>query len=145
NTGCYAVEHDVFQALGGYEVECTRSQNTEFALRLAAYCRENGLEYGVVDLPLIRGNRHPRLDGYYRGKHTGATFILERHGYTLRENPDEMATYHAVAGVNAARMGSMNEARRQLVSAIRIHPTKMRNYFRLGLTLVPGLARRIWT
>lgn len=142
--GAYAVKRELLQEAGGYALGAVRSQNTELALRLVPLCLSRGMTIECIDEPLVRFNRHAPLIGYCKGKMVGARYILEHHQDRLRRHPSTWASYHAIVGVNSARLGIFRDARRSFVDAIRAHPWEYRNYARLLAAALAPIGRRVW-
>jgi glycosyltransferase involved in cell wall biosynthesis len=142
--GAYAVRREILQESGGYAVGAVRSQNTELALRIVPLCLSKGMTIECIDEPLVRYHRHQPHAGYNRGKIAGARYILEHHQERLRQHPRHWSSYHAIVGVNAARLGIFVEAREAFRVAIRTNPREYRNYARLLAASVAPIGRRVW-
>jgi glycosyltransferase involved in cell wall biosynthesis len=148
-TGTFSVELSLFRAVGGYAEELVAAETTELALRLVPRCLDLGRTIASIERPLVcyRNPRGGRALGERdaRDRLESATYILERHGDRLRAlDPNRCARYSVIAGVNAARLGEQRSALRYFRDAVRAQPTQWRHYGRLGLALVPPLARRFW-
>jgi glycosyltransferase involved in cell wall biosynthesis len=142
--GAYAVRREILEEGGGYAVGAVRSQNTELALRIVPLCVSKGMTIECIDEPLVRYHRHAPHSGYNRGKLAGARYILEHHQDRLRQHPRHWSSYHAIVGVNAARLGIFDEARDAFRAAIRTNPREYRNYARLLAATVAPVGRRVW-
>jgi glycosyltransferase involved in cell wall biosynthesis len=142
--GAYAIRRELLQEVGGYALGAVRSQNTELALRLVPLCISKGMTIECIEEPLVRFNRHAPLIGYSKGKVAGARYILENHHDRLRRNPSNWASYHAIVGVNSARLGIFRDARRSFMDAIRVNPRELRNYARLLAATLAPVGRRVW-
>ncbi len=75
HSGSFAVRRDVFDAIGGYATELPCHHQTEFALRLVAWCTDNGLSRGerpaaAAAHPPRAGDRPaPQRPGAVPGRH----------------------------------------------------------------------------
>jgi glycosyltransferase involved in cell wall biosynthesis len=139
--GTCAVRRDVFDAAGGFAEGAIGLNNTEFALRLVPLCTSKGWTIESIDEALIQVHRGERLPDFASRKLQGVSYILAHHRERLARNPSRLATYLAVSGVNAIRVGRYAEARKSLLEAIRIRPTNLRNYLRLAVSVFPPIAR----
>ncbi len=145
--GAFAVRRDLFHEVGGYDEALEYAENTELGLRLLPYCHDRGWTAATVAEPLVVYHRPagPEGEEAYRARLEGARRLLARHGETFRrKDPRGYASYCAVAGVNAARLDRIPEARRHFRAAVRIYPRGWRHLGRFFLSLSPPLARRVW-
>lgn len=62
----------------------------------------------------------------------------------MTKAPNDLADYHAVAGVAAYQVGDRPNSRRHFWAALRANPTKLHHAARFGLSYLPGLANRVW-
>lgn len=147
--GTFAARRDVLSAIGGY-ADCLKySENTEMLLRLVTYCQEHSLGTGRIDLPLTIYNRPAfkiRADHhtFYENILNAAQYILDRHEVLFLRDPQALYNYQSVAGVNAARLGRLGEARQYFCKNIRIKPFAPRNYLRILLTLSRLASGLVW-
>lgn len=144
--GTFLLRRELFHRIGGYAEELAFAENSELALRLTA----TGPRLVPIPRPLVLYTLRPRghrpAAGGARARLEGARYILHHHGERyLRSAPQSYANYCAIAGVNAARLGRLAEARAFFLDAVRATPLDPRQALRLLLTLVPPLARRLWT
>jgi glycosyltransferase involved in cell wall biosynthesis len=148
-TGTFSVDAALFRRVGGYDEGLAAAETTELALRLVPRCLEEERRIASIPVPLVC-YRNPRAgrglaERDARERLQAASFILARHGERLRTlDPPRCARYSVIAGVNAARLGQPATALRHFRAAVRAQPTHWRHYGRLGLALVPPLARRFW-
>lgn len=145
--GTFAVRADAFAASGGYAEGLQCSHQTELALRLLPLCVERGWMVSAIDEPLVRIERRAagnRPESSPAKLLSGTTYLLETHREQLRHHPHVDATWSAVAGVAAARLGDLRLARRHLGHAARTDPRNPRHAARWAVASVPPLARRVW-
>jgi hypothetical protein len=84
--------------------------------------------------------------GDFRTCLEAAELILQRHGKPRGEvKLSSWANYRAIAGVNASRLGLSGRAIYHLAAAAASKPGSIVHWARLGLSLVPPVARRFWT
>lgn len=143
-SGTFAIRKDVFEAAGGYAPSIQRSTHTELALRVGRFCRSRGLGIEIIEKPLVTGHRHARPPSYARDKREGAKYILSEHPEEFADK-GKLSKYLAIVGVNAARDGELEEARRFFLRAIAANPLALRNYSRFLVSFWPQLTRRIWS
>lgn len=143
-TRCY-----LLREIGGYLDGLAFAENSELAMRLVPACLRRGLRVAASDEPLV--TYHRERDAWrstpdrFAALRNSAELILERHGARMRSvAPAGYANYCGVAAVNAARLGDLGAARRHLLAGVSALPWRAKSYLRIGLTLVPPLARRVW-
>jgi glycosyltransferase involved in cell wall biosynthesis len=145
--GTYAIRRELFDAVCGYVPGLRASHGTELVFRLLPHCVSRGLTVRSVSEPGVRIESRPPAQRN-RGKpevlFDGVTYILERHRDRIRQSPQTFADFTSIAGVNAARLGKYQEARRFLTQAIRAEPLAPRRWARLLLSLIPPLGDRVW-
>lgn len=148
--GTLAARRELLVEVGGFTPEVRFAENAELAMRLIPACVARGLRVEAVDRTVVIYHRSPqpwREDARrFQLVRESAEYILERHGARMREvYPEGYANYRGVAAINAARLGELGAARKHLLSALRVTPSRFTNYLRLALTLAPPLATRFWT
>ena len=148
--GNFAARRELLVEVGGYAEAIGFAENSELMMRLVPHCLAKGLRTAHVDRPLVVHHKDEDAwtaePGRFALMRDAARYILDRHGETLRASfPRGFANYCGVAAVNEARLGQLAEARRHLAAAIRADPRRLTSYARWLATLVPPLARRLWT
>lgn len=145
-SGTYAVRRDVLHSIGGYAANCPSGQHTELALRLIPYCLENDWSIEVVPVSLAKLHDHSgdKIRRNYKARLDGSYYIFQNHQDRLKREPQLFSNYCASAGVCAARLNRYGEARSLFINAIRLRPSRWRNYGRLVLTLMPSLGQKVW-
>lgn len=144
--GATAFRADVFAAAGGFRPEQPTSHMTELLLRLLPRLDDPAREVATIDRDLIDIVQAPagaRPRNNPARLLAGSTYLLEAHGDALRRDPPLYADYAGVAAVAAARAGDLSTARRWTARSVRARPS-LRGFARLGATMVPPLARRLW-
>jgi glycosyltransferase involved in cell wall biosynthesis len=146
NGGSFAVRRDVFERVGGFDELLRSGEHTELGLRLIPAILERGGTLAAVMEPLIRVHVHTgaRASANPVTKYEGASRTLEKHKALFARDPEHFANYHAVAGVNAARLGRFDRARHHFLTSVRIHPWRLEHWARAAAALLPGLMRRRW-
>jgi hypothetical protein len=145
--GAFAVRRQLYDAVGGYAESIPTSHQTELVLRLLPELGRQGLTSVAIDRALVNiETRAPNDRPLSQPKDllTGAEYLIEHHGATLAAVPAVLADYHAVAGVSAAQIGETGRSRRHLLAACRAGGWRPKHIGRLGLTMAPPLAGRIW-
>ena len=133
--GTFAVERELFEKVGGYRVGLRFGENTDLGLRLGAVIRSEGLRVAATDRPLLRVNavRKP-FDAAVRFE--SAVMQLEPADPALVADRRLHASYLAIAGVAASRVGRRSTAVRYLAQAVRTDPLQWRHSVRLLRSLV---------
>ncbi len=128
--GSFAVSAELFATVGGYQPGLSFSENTDLALRVAQH-HELFPVLSVFDpSPHITVNIRP--DRYEAARrYASAVHILDRHRRRLQKQPVLLATYEAMAGVAAERLGERAEASMHLRRAVRANPIDLRHTARL--------------
>jgi glycosyltransferase involved in cell wall biosynthesis len=147
--GGFAARRELLREIGGYDETLAYSENTDLGIRLVAACLAHGLEVRAVPRALVCYYLRPpgaRAGGDLGGVRLRAIHsLLERHAEAFARDPRSREIYCTLGGVLAARGGHPAEARRFFRRAVRAAPWQPKNHLRLAASLVPGLARRLWT
>ena len=141
--GSFAVRADVALAVEGYDEALTFGENTDFILRLAEECRARSLQVTVIDDVLSVYHCRPEA-GRYDAKRLEAAIHLLGRGRVDLKLPSERARLHAIAAVNAARVGRYRLSVRHAALAVLTEPRNHRHFGRLALALTGPVARRRW-
>jgi glycosyltransferase involved in cell wall biosynthesis len=146
-SGSFAVRRDVFDAIGGYATHAPCHHQTEFALRLVAWCTDNGLSVSSVPQALVRIHR-ARETARRRSDPerflAGTRYLLAHHGDRLGRSKVALSDYLGSAGVSSARLGRYADARRYFYRAARAHPARAIGYGLLLISMVPRLGDEVW-
>jgi glycosyltransferase involved in cell wall biosynthesis len=134
--GAFGLAKDLLIEVGGFRVGLRYSEHTDLALRLGGRVLDKPIRSRRTDEPLVIWYRDDRP---YNAevRYTSAMTILREDAVHLKRSPRLHATYAAIAGVAASKMGQPREARRLLVDAIRLQPLDWRNYIRWTRELLP--------
>lgn len=141
--GAFAVRRSLFDEVGGYRVDLRFGENFELGLRLAKSLAGAGLAAAVDGRPLAIWNTSEGRSYHPEILLASAEGLLAAHGDSLAADPKLLADHHAVAGVNAARLGDSRRARRHFLAAVRARPT-VTALGRLAVAVLPPLRRRTW-
>jgi glycosyltransferase involved in cell wall biosynthesis len=145
--GTYAVRSAVLHAVGGFAPEAVPRENTELAIRLVEYCGANGWQFGATDERLLvyyseRG-KDAQSPAAVRAVLEATEFMLARHAARFALDPTACASFCAVAGVNAARLGRFEDARRYQWRALQARPS-LKGGVRYLMACLPPVGRRYW-
>jgi hypothetical protein len=124
--GAFAARRDVLVDVGGYLDGLQSHHQAELMLRLLPALEARGLAVVPVYEILMEKAHLPiraRREHQPRQLLDGMEAILAHHEATLAASPDVLSSYHAMAGVAAARCGDRTRARRHLLAAARARPT----------------------
>jgi glycosyltransferase involved in cell wall biosynthesis len=141
--GSFAVRTDIARAVGGYDEALGFGENTDFILRLAEECRKRSLGVAGTNDVLCVYNQAPE-ERRYDAKRLDAAIHLLRRGRLDLHIPSERARLHAIAAVNAARVGRYPLSMKHAALASLTEPGNRRHLARLALSLTGPLARRRW-
>jgi glycosyltransferase involved in cell wall biosynthesis len=144
--GTYALRRSIFDEVGGFEPSLMSSEHTELAYRLLPMAQERGWVVRAIDEPYLRHTvgTPSSLRAEDEKVLQGASYLLEHYRDRFGSDRRWTASHAATAGVRAARLGRVREARRFFGQACRARPGDARNWLRLAVTAVPPLARRAW-
>ncbi|MEO6122944.1 MAG: glycosyltransferase family A protein [Ilumatobacteraceae bacterium] len=143
--GMFAVRRSVFEKLGGYDEDIWFGENFELGMRISAEVHRQPARVVAVDESLIA--IHQPATGVSQSSHSdrlfkGAEKVLTKHAVRLAYAPRLLASYHAIAGVNALRLGLAVEARRHLRLAVSGAPLQPKYWLRLAQAVVTARGRR---
>jgi len=145
--GTFAVSRDLYLAVGGFTENLQSAHQTEFSMRVLRECRSRNLVVSHTSKILIQIVRRPateRSESSPAKLSSGTEWILKEHDSLLRSYPRTHATFLAIAGVNAMKLGDRRRGRRHLFAAWRSHPTNRRHAGRALICLIPFLSQRVW-
>lgn len=128
--GAFGLHRKLLEAAGGFRKGLRYSEHTDLALRLGAVMLDDPFPSLQTDEPLLITYPSPRSYDA-RLRYESAMTILRDDAVHLARSPHLHATYAAVAGVAASKLGRRREARSLLAEAIRRNPRALRNYARL--------------
>jgi glycosyltransferase involved in cell wall biosynthesis len=147
NAGTFAVHRNAFAAVGGYAEDLPSNHQTDFALRLLPLCRTRGWKVQCVRQPMMRYNvrqAEQRLRNDPTRLLEATEYLLREHQDKIARQPEMLASYYAIAGISAARLGRRVHSRRYFLRAIRTNPRRWRHVLRFAVALVPRLPERVW-
>lgn len=136
--GSFAVKREIFNRVGGYDCKLKYGENTELFFRLAYI----DLEQAEVPFPIFKYNQDSS------GGNRNLILMSESFLYILEKHPDLESRikrlYHQVLGVNYIRFRRFTEARSHLWKAFLFQPLKLDTLARLGIAMIPSLAKRLY-
>lgn len=137
--GTFAVDRSLFLRAGGYRAGLRHGENTDLGWRLAAVVRSDAAACVAVDEPLVLVHA-VRRDRDTAVRLESALAVLADPPELLLADRCTHATYFAIAGVAASRLGKRRMALSLLGRAVRTDPRDPRHVARLARALV-GRAR----
>jgi hypothetical protein len=129
--------------VGGYDQALGFGENTDFILRLADECHRRSLVVAATD-EVLSVFHEAADERRYDAKRLDAAVHLLRRGRFDLESASDRARLHAIAAVNAGRLGRYRLSAKHAVLAARTEPGNARHFARLALALTGPLARRRW-
>jgi hypothetical protein len=144
--GTFMSDRRLLIDVGGFETRVGCSHHTELSFRLLTALEERGQTVGVVPRALLTVERRPLTERSRDDpavKLSATRFMLEQHQEHFARAPGLAATYWSIAGVSAARLGSLREARRCFARSLRLRPS-LRSAAHVAATMVAPVGRRVW-
>lgn len=133
--GTFAVRRALFEEAGGYRAGLSHGENTDLGWRIGSQIRRSGGRVVVVDRPLMQVNA--------RRAQRDPLVLLDSANMVLADPPELLladrathASYYAIAGVAASRLGRRREALGLLSHAVRLQPGEPRHVARIARALV---------
>ena len=139
--GAWAISRSLFLKLGGYDERLLYGENTELFFRI----RTESPKQAMIDK--INFVYHPSKDGgskNTRNKIDSLIIILDKHQEFFAKNNNVRRLYTQVVGVSYLRLNQIKEGRDYLLRAYLLNPLKPKALFRLIVSCLPLLARRIY-
>lgn len=140
--GCFAIAHDLFDTVGGYDEALRFAENTDLVERCHRIADATGrtVTHHDVVILAVHDIRDPR---HYDGRRAEAmSYLLRRDAATA--DAATLERYARVGAVAAARSGRPRDARRMAAVAIGKRPWSIRNWARMVLVGLAPLGRRRW-
>lgn len=141
-TGAFATRSTLLREVGGYMSGLTYAENSELALRLLGACQVHGLRAAHSDTPLLTISQAEHRRSKFN-RHHALIKVVDAHRSTFEDDPERLARWLSIAGVDAFRAGDQRLARRIFARALRSRLTPV-NAARLLLACAPTLGRRVW-
>jgi len=142
--GCFALSHEVFSSLGGYNPQLRFAENTDLVERAHAYCAANGLKVSFTDATLLAVHEVSDPRRYDADRVDAMSYLLDRDETALRHDRERKERLARIGAVSAARIGQPRRARALAWTALRARPMNPRNWARVAMTAVPAVGRRRW-
>lgn len=134
--GSFAVTTELFRAVGGYRLGLVYGENTELGMRLGTELAARGAHSASDQRPLLEVAAIRRTYDAQRYLSAGLALMAEP-DHPLRRDRHLYASYLAIAGVAASRLGRTQQAFGLLARAWRTEPGNWRHPFRLVRALSP--------
>ena len=122
--GAFILRRDVFELVGGYVDRLWYGENTEFALRVTAWCVENNRDIASIPRVLMRWHQGPlgRYDDALDRRMESALYTAEHHRAQLARDPVLLASHYAIAGRCSYRLGDFRGATNHYRTAVACTP-----------------------
>jgi len=130
--GTFAVRHDVFRRIGGYDSALRFAENSELHMRLIPELERSRLLVVDMDTPVVRLLPPGQGRNYDQARLYAARHLLNKHSDYFAAHRKERAIHQAIVAVNADRLGEWRLARRYAGLAVRSEPGNPRHYARLA-------------
>jgi glycosyltransferase involved in cell wall biosynthesis len=117
--GAFAIQRELFNAIGGYCTELDHSEHTEMVFRLGNLSVKPVIE--LLAFPMVRIFEQ---DHEYDAElnYRTATHLLDHLDSEFADNPWTRSIYLVIAGVAASRLGRRRESVTLLFHALRLRP-----------------------
>lgn len=133
--GAMAIDRALLVSVGAFRDGLKFSEHTDLGLRLGGRALEEAISTSTTEEPLVRWfRRDDVVDPQVR--HDSAVTILEADGEHLRRSSHLMATYLAIAGSTAAKLGRRRVALKYSLKAAMTQPKSFRHWGRLLRVLI---------
>jgi glycosyltransferase involved in cell wall biosynthesis/SAM-dependent methyltransferase len=145
--GAFAVRRELLDQAGHFLIGLGTPHQFELSMRLITTARERGWRVGLVHEPYFQTNRSGPLERPLANPalmFDSHRWLLVRHASDYARARRLKARHEASAGVAAARCSRWSDARTFLLKSVRTCPWYADNWARLGLTLVPAIAKVAW-
>lgn len=142
----FCVSRRVFDSIDGYDASLRFSENTELVLRAVEHCVRHRLAILATDEVLGSiWQRSPdqRTSNEPLVVKRSIEQILQRHADAFARDPTATATFHRIAGVNAARLRQSVDTRMHFAEAYHSGRNRM-DLVRLWVSRTPALWRLVW-
>ncbi len=134
--GTFAVQRALFQSVGGYLPDLDFGENTELGMRLGTEIAARGGRVAADDRALLEVRATHREYDATRLYESGV-LTLGQAANLLTKDPALHASYLAITGVAASRLGRGRDARQLLRQAWVIQPTNFRHPLRVLRSWAP--------
>jgi glycosyltransferase involved in cell wall biosynthesis len=145
--GAYSIRRDELAMIGGFDERLRYAENTDLGLRLAKSASgQQPLAASVADPLVLRHfDRSPKkVARYHRARLGAAIHLLDAHHEEISLSRSLKANLEGIAGYSAGSLGDFNQSRAYYRRAIRTDARRMKNYFRLLATCLPGIREVVW-
>lgn len=145
-SGTLLMKKELFEQVGGYDVELTSGHHTDLLIRLIPIIELKELEIPNIPHPLVIIHIHKgsRIRHNSNSLYLGGLKMMEKHRHLFQQHPDDHFDYLSVGGVSAIRIKKFKEGRELLFRALKIKPFRIKSYGRLIISLIPGLRENVW-
>lgn len=140
--GTWAIKNSFFNELGGYDESLKYGENTELRFRWKAqspnyHCIDR---YNLIYMESVSGGSKQT-----ENKLKSNLYILEKHADYFKENPRVKRLFLQVAAVSAVRLKDTRQAHGLFVQAWKTNPIDIKLMIQCLITLVPLIAKRVWS
>ena len=143
-SGSFAVRRAVLLAAGGYVPGTEPVDHTDFLHRLVRHAESSSVSFEVILREVVIIHREDAVPYRPAALLRGALHLLETYPAHFQRDPRAWGVHLAIAGVNAARLGSMAEARSFFRRARSVNPRDARCHARFLIAGIPPLAAWVW-
>jgi glycosyltransferase involved in cell wall biosynthesis len=117
--GTFCIDRELLDAVGGFREGLTFGEHADLGLRLGGHLRATAANWSISNQVLVRAHRSDRATDPERLLESALTILAENE-QQLARRPAALASYHAIAGVNAQRLGRRSLARHHLWRAVAL-------------------------
>jgi glycosyltransferase involved in cell wall biosynthesis len=138
--GSFAISKTFFQGLGGYDQDLKFGENTELFFRVGW---SGEVPVLLEELGLRYFQQGSGASSNLKNVTEALQLILAKHDSLLNKRVKRL--YNQILGVNYLRIRQFAEARKFLFKAYLLNPMKIDTLGRCLISLIPVLARRLYT
>jgi glycosyltransferase involved in cell wall biosynthesis len=142
--GSYLIEKELFQQLGGFDVNLFYSENSEFFLRV----KLSGL-ISFADVALLPGaqvniakiDRKSRIQKYSKKKYQSVKYFLEKHKSFFSESKVDYINFKRLEAICALHNGDIRNAKQSIKQVWQKNPYSLKSCFQYVILFFPKLAK----
>lgn len=133
--GSLFVKKELFDKLGGYDVQLKSNQHTDLGYRLLEYLRNSNLKKKYTNECLIQINIHggARIRTNWKQVSEGSLQFIEKHYDFLKRNKSvkHISDIYSVIAFSNYKMKKRQKSLHFLLKSIRYNPSNYKNYLKI--------------
>jgi glycosyltransferase involved in cell wall biosynthesis len=146
-TGSFAIKRQVFNDMGGYDINLAYGENSDFFLRIQLDDKISMKDIHVCNgsgVCIIKEDLTDRRKRYNIKKYYSINYFLTKHEGFFRNSKKDFINFKRVLAFSALYNNLNKEALSALKSIITRYPFSFRTYFQYLFFSIPQLAKRYY-